>query len=135
MINSRKLPAGIQDFEYLRTSGHLYVDKTAYIHRLATMGKPYFLARPRGRKNQRFLGTPTFLVKMLKDLNFDLTLLEKDVNIPARSIFDYRVGDSDPVPLLYQTGYLTIKNYIERSRSYTLGFPNEEVKYSLCLRI
>jgi len=74
-------------------------------------------------------GTPTFLVKMLKDLNFDLTLLEKDVNILARSIFDYRVGGSDPIPLLYQTGYLTIKNYNERTGTYTLGFPNEEVKY------
>ena len=42
MFDSRKFPIGIQDFEALRTNGYLYVDKTAYIYRLATMGKPYF---------------------------------------------------------------------------------------------
>jgi hypothetical protein len=47
IINGRKIPAGIQDFEDLRTTGNLYVDKTAYIYRLVTTGKPYFLARPR----------------------------------------------------------------------------------------
>lgn len=44
---NRKLPIGIQSFEFLRTEGYLYVDKTALIYRLATMGKPYFLSRPR----------------------------------------------------------------------------------------
>ena len=38
---------------------------------------------------------------------------------------------SDPVPLLYQTGYLTIVDYDERRRRYTLGYPNDEVKYGL----
>ena len=47
MINNRKLPAGIQDFEDLRTNGNLYVDKTVYIYRLANIGKHYFLGRPR----------------------------------------------------------------------------------------
>ena len=36
---------------------------------------------------------------------------------------------TDPVPLLYQTGYLTIKGYDSSSRTYTVGFPNNEVKY------
>ncbi|MDR0894025.1 MAG: ATP-binding protein [Prevotellaceae bacterium] len=43
----RNLPAGIQSFEFLRTNNYLYVDKTAYIYRLVTKGKPYFLSRPR----------------------------------------------------------------------------------------
>jgi len=43
----RKLPIGIQDFEYLRTNNFLYVDKTQYIYQLAQYGKPYFLGRPR----------------------------------------------------------------------------------------
>ena len=42
---------------------------------------------------------------------------------------DYRYENPDPVPLLYQTGYLTIWDYDERRQRYTLGFPNEEVKY------
>ncbi|MDR2029048.1 MAG: AAA family ATPase, partial [Spirochaetaceae bacterium] len=43
----RKMPIGIQDFEDIRTSGYVYVDKTAYVYRLANEGKPYFLSRPR----------------------------------------------------------------------------------------
>jgi hypothetical protein len=74
-------------------------------------------------------GTPTFLVKMLKENNFDVTSLEGEVKIPARSITDYRAEYDNPVPLLYQSGYLTIKSYNERFNSFTLGFPNEEVKY------
>lgn len=36
--------------------------------------------------------------------------------------------NSNPLPLLYQTGYLTIKSYDEYSMLYTLGIPNNEVK-------
>ena len=44
---AEKLPIGVQDFEGLRTDGYLYVDKTAYLHRLVQEGKAYFLSRPR----------------------------------------------------------------------------------------
>ena len=48
-VSSRmqKLPVGIQSFQVLRSEGHLYVDKTALLHRLVTEGKYYFLSRPR----------------------------------------------------------------------------------------
>ncbi|MDR0842759.1 MAG: AAA family ATPase, partial [Acidobacteriota bacterium] len=36
----RKLPIGIQDFEDIRTNGYVYVDKTAWIYRMVTTGKP-----------------------------------------------------------------------------------------------
>jgi hypothetical protein len=74
-------------------------------------------------------GTPTFLVRMLKKMNFDIPSLEKNVKVPSIAISEYRVGSDDPTPLLYQTGYLTIKDYNELLDSYILGFPNEEVKY------
>ncbi|GHS86578.1 ATPase AAA [Bacteroidia bacterium] len=74
-------------------------------------------------------GTPTFLVKMLKDANFDIPNLENEVTIAAPSIADYRVGDTNPLPLLYQTGYLTIRELDQLFNEYRLGFPNEEVKY------
>jgi hypothetical protein len=74
-------------------------------------------------------GTPTFLVKMVKDVDFDIPTLENDVKVPAQSIMDYREENPDPVPVLYQSGYLTIKSYNELTDIYTLGFPNEEVKY------
>ncbi|MDR3365981.1 MAG: ATP-binding protein, partial [Prevotellaceae bacterium] len=74
-------------------------------------------------------GTPTFLVKMLKNIDFDIKNLEGDVRIPATSITDYKIGDVNPLSLLYQSGYLTIKSYEALLDEYVLGFPNEEVKY------
>jgi hypothetical protein len=57
MLFAKKLPDGIQDFEYLRTNGYLYADKTEYVYRLATMGKPYFLGHPRRFGKSLFLST------------------------------------------------------------------------------
>jgi hypothetical protein len=74
-------------------------------------------------------GTPTFLVNRLKRDNFDIRNLDGDVTVPARSITDYRVDGNDPVPILYQSGYLTIKGYDKEFDEYTLGFPNGEVEY------
>ena len=72
-------------------------------------------------------GTPTFLAKTLQSQNYNIRKLENNVLIASSSIMDYRVEYQNVVPLLYQTGYLTIKSY--RNNLYTLGFPNEEVKY------
>jgi Holliday junction resolvase-like predicted endonuclease len=80
-------------------------------------------------------GTPTFLIKMLKDIDFNLSSLENDVQIPADLITDYQAGNENPVPLLYQSGYLTIKNYDRTFNEYTLGFPNDEVKYGFIQRL
>jgi hypothetical protein len=74
-------------------------------------------------------GTPTFLVEALKKDDFDLRQLSEGVSIPADSIDDYRAGGGNLTPLLYQTGYLTIKDYDPQLKWYTLGFPNEEVEY------
>jgi hypothetical protein len=74
-------------------------------------------------------GTPTFLVTSLKRIDFNLRELSEGVSIPAKSIDDYRVGGDNLTPLLYQTGYLTIKGYDSQFDRYILGFPNEEVAY------
>ena len=74
-------------------------------------------------------GTPTFLVKSLRNQNFDIRKFNDDIKIAANSIMDYRVENQNLVPLLYQSGYLTIKAYNQNLDTYTLGFPNEEVKY------
>lgn len=73
-------------------------------------------------------GTPTFLVEMLKKTKFDLREME-GIEVSSASLSDDRANISNPVPMIYQSGYLTIKSYDERFRIYTLGFPNEEVKY------
>ena len=74
-------------------------------------------------------GTPTFLTKMLKDMDFNIKELETGLPSSARSITDYRVENGNPVPILYQSGYLTIKAYNGMLDEYILGYPNEEVKY------
>ena len=74
-------------------------------------------------------GTPTFLVKHLANTGFNIPILENNVIIAADSLMDYKVENDDYIPLLYQTGYLTIKKYDSELNEYTLGFPNEEVKY------
>ena len=73
-------------------------------------------------------GTPTFLVELLKKTDYDLRNLE-GIELPAEQFADYRADAESPIPVIYQSGYLTIKGYDKEFRSYTLGFPNEEVKY------
>ena len=56
-MRKRKLPISIQTFRKLREEGCYYVDKTAYIHRLATEGTHYFLSRPRRFGKSLFVDT------------------------------------------------------------------------------
>lgn len=72
-------------------------------------------------------GTPTFLVDLLKRDNFCLP------NLTAQEVSGDFLNSIDsversPVPIIYQSGYLTIKTYDERFDTYTLGFPNDEVE-------
>lgn len=73
-------------------------------------------------------GTPTFLVEILKKTKFDLRELD-GIEVSSASLSDDRANIDNPVPMIYQSGYLTIKSFDNRFRSYTLGFPNEEVRY------
>ena len=75
-------------------------------------------------------GTPTFLIDRLKESGFDAKQFSTDDYYEEEaSLTDYRMDNENPVPLFYQTGYLTIKGFDEEFRSYALGYPNEEVKY------
>lgn len=76
-------------------------------------------------------GTPTFLTKMIRDINFDYTSLENDIDASQRTLENYRLDSENVLPMLYQTGYITIKSYDKELRCFTLGLPNEEVKYGL----
>lgn len=72
-------------------------------------------------------GTPTFLIELLQRMDFNIRDLEKLEAKPED--FDKATDNiSDPIPVLYQSGYLTIKSYDPMFRLYTLGYPNEEVK-------
>ncbi len=75
-------------------------------------------------------GTPTFLLKQLDKFNVNLTTLDhQDVVL---SSFDQSPEEmTDALPLLYQSGYLTIKKYDPMFREYSLGIPNKEVRDGL----
>ena len=62
-------------------------------------------------------GTPSYLVELLKHTHYDLYVLN---SIDSTS--------SNPVPVIYQSGYLTIKDYDSRFGIYKVGFPNLEVE-------
>ena len=74
-------------------------------------------------------GTPTFLVELLKKSEYDLRTLIDGVEANASSFMEYRVDANNPIPLIYQSGYLTIKGYDKRFGNYLLKFPNDEVRY------
>ena len=74
-------------------------------------------------------GTPTFLVKSLLRADYDLRTLMDGVETPAINFTEYRAEANNPIPLIYQSGYLTIKEYDNRFKIYKLGFPNDEVRY------
>lgn len=74
-------------------------------------------------------GTPTFLINLLKQADFDPRDFSKGISISPRELNDYRLDGSNPIPVLYQSGYLTIKDYDKKFDEYLLGFPNEEVTY------
>jgi hypothetical protein len=74
-------------------------------------------------------GTPTFLVKMIRNLDLDVRKFTGDVDIQSDSLMDYRVEWNNPIPILYQSGYLTIMDYNAMMDEFKLGYPNDEVKY------
>lgn len=72
-------------------------------------------------------GTPTFLVELLKLHHYELENLTKE-QIAADVLNSVDSMSTNPVPVIYQSGYLTIKGYDKRFKKYKLGFPNKEVE-------
>ena len=74
-------------------------------------------------------GTPTFLVNLLQKSDYDLRTLIDGVEASAITFSEYLAEEDNPIPLIYQSGYLTIKDFNKEFKIYTLGFPNDEVRY------
>ncbi len=73
-------------------------------------------------------GTPTLLVNVMKLTSFDVTTLSDNVEVTSYDLSGMQDIVNRPIPLFFQTGYLTIKDYDDEFDIYTLGFPNDEVK-------
>jgi hypothetical protein len=82
-------------------------------------------------------GTPSFLVDMLKKNRFNVSNIENEIS-SEKELTDIDTIFREPIPVLYQTGYLTIKGYDKMFDSYALGFPNKEVEvgfFKLLMRL
>lgn len=72
-------------------------------------------------------GTPTFLVHQLLKTNFLLEDMTRE-ELTVDTLNSIEIMDENPLPLLFQSGYLTIESYDPEFGTYTLGFPNREVE-------
>lgn len=148
-----KYPIGIQTFEQIRKDGYVYVDKTDLIYNLVHEGKIYFLSRPRRFGKSLLLSTLHSYFDGRHDLFEGLKIdkLEKewkkypvfhiDFNgndftqaevtgryYTASQFVDYKADIEKPLPMIYQSGYFTIKDYSSDDQTYLLDMPNKEVK-------
>ena len=125
-IKTDRFPLGVQSFEYLRSNGALYVDKTDYVHRLvSSKTKSYFLARPRRFGKSLFCNTLRAYFEGKKDL-FDglkIAQLEKDwVKYPLLYL-DFVDGNyaAGPMALINKIRFILIQ--FEKANGITF---NEE---------
>ncbi|MBP5419549.1 MAG: ATP-binding protein [Bacteroidales bacterium] len=114
-----------------------YYDGYHFSERMTDMFNPFSILNAFGDGKFGFYwfstGTPTFLVKRLASVknDFDFKKLSDGVSISIGEITDYRPDNTNIIPLLYQSGYLTIKEFDLATQIYTLAYPNEEVKYGM----
>ena len=72
-------------------------------------------------------GTPSFLVYQLKKTGYPLDAMTTE-ELSTDTLNSIDIMDENPLPLLYQSGYLTLKSYDREFNTYILGFPNREVE-------
>ncbi|MCL2825612.1 MAG: ATP-binding protein, partial [Polyangiaceae bacterium] len=72
-------------------------------------------------------GSPTFLVDLVSRQSINIAELG-DARISQNSFHNFDADNMDALPVLYQSGYLTVKDYDTNAREYVLGFPNVEVE-------
>ena len=72
-------------------------------------------------------GTPDFLVRYLKSGDFMLDDISKEL-VPVEALTGTNYQSPDPITIMYQAGYLTIKDYDPAFELYTLDYPNDEVR-------
>ena len=112
----------------------LYYDGYHFSERSEDVFNPFSLIRAlNGKKIDSYWfgsGTPSYLVKSLKKYHVNVMDIEKK----GVSVDDFDVSPemmTSALPLLYQSGYLTIKKYSPITKSFQLGYPNMEVKVGM----
>ncbi|MDR1787263.1 MAG: AAA family ATPase [Treponema sp.] len=124
-----------QHLTYEETLAEMRASYNGYCFALGapTVYNPFSVLRTLASRSFRYYwyqtGTPTFLVKMIREQSIDITTFVSGITLECERLTDYRFSGGSPIPVLYQAGYLTIKGEDDRAGLYTLGFPNGEVKY------
>ena len=72
-------------------------------------------------------GTPTYLVRLLNHTNEQINDLTGKY-YDSSEFIDYKADVEQPLPMIYQSGYLTVKGYDQATESFLLDFPNNEVR-------
>ena len=95
---------------------------------------PFSLLNVLAKKNYGYYwfetATPTYLVNYIKRKQEFIPEFDTDVTIGVNDVQDFRYNDNDAiVPLLFQSGYLTIKKFLASAGILRLGYPNEEVRF------
>ena len=72
-------------------------------------------------------GTPTYLIKLMEHFKENINEMTSRP-YPPEEFIDYRADVERPLPMIYQSGYLTITGYDKEMNEYWLDFPNNEVK-------
>ena len=122
-----------QDWNYEKTChelGHWY-DGYHFSGHSAGVYNPFgfliVLSHQRIESNWCATGTPSYLVELLK--RWDCNLYDLfHARVHAKGLLDVDLDSPHPIPVIYQSGYLTIKAYDPEFGVYTLGFPNREVE-------
>ena len=113
--------------ELLKTNydGYHFTENSVGIYNPFSLLNTFFSMRP---DSYWFAtGTPSYLVYLLQRYHYDLWYLDKEET--TSDVLDSIDSLSkNPIPVIYQSGYLTIKGYDKRFKMYSLGFPNQEVK-------
>ncbi|MDO4163418.1 MAG: ATP-binding protein, partial [Bacteroides sp.] len=108
-----------------------YYDGYHFTHDSEGIYNPFSLISAFERKefgNYWFVtGTPTYLVNLLKNHHYRLEQMAYEVT-DAQVLNSVDSESSNPIPLIYQSGYLTIQGYDNEFGTYRLGFPNREVE-------
>lgn len=74
-------------------------------------------------------GIPLYLVRLINNFHGDIDELINKYYLPNEFI-NYKADAEYPLPMIYQSGYLTIKDYDKESNLFLLDFPNNEAKNS-----
>ena len=127
--------ASEQDLTYQQTLAELKQWYDGYLFHPAGEGmyNPYSVLNALAKREIKSYwfstGTPTFLVNYLKEAHYFIPDLDGNVELNESGLETYRAVSENALPILFQSGYLTIIGYIKEARLYKLGFPNDEVRY------